>query len=85
MKTVLKKTVLEKLMKERGYDERSLSKVMGVAPSTVYRILKDERGVGGEIIPKLLKAFNLTEDDFGMLFIFQESLPYDNGREGVSK
>mgnify|MGYP001484044960 CR=1 FL=1 len=84
MKTVLNKTALEVLMKERGFDERSLAKEMGVAPSTVYRILKDERGVGGELIPKLLKAFDLSEKDFDKLFIFNEVLPYSNGK-GVAK
>lgn len=81
MKTVLNKTALEILMKERGLDERSLAKEMGVAPSTIYRILKDERGVGGEIIPKLLKAFDLSEKDFDKLFIFNEVLPYSNSKE----
>lgn len=81
MKTVLNKTALEILMKERGLDERSLAKEMGVAPSTIYRILKDERGVGGEIIPKLLKAFDLSEKDFDKLFIFNEVLPYSNEKE----
>lgn len=81
MKTVLNKTALEVLMKERGFDERSLAKEMGVAPSTVYRILKDERGVGGELIPKLLKAFDLSEKDFDKLFIFNEVLPYSNRKE----
>lgn len=83
MKTVLNKTALEVLMKERGFDERSLAKEMGVAPSTVYRILKDERGVGGEIIPKLLKAFDLSEKDFDKLFIFNEVLPYSNRKEAT--
>ena len=83
MKTVLNKTTLEILMKERGLDERSLAKEMGVAPSTIYRILKDERGVGGEIIPKLLKAFDLSEKDFDKLFIFNEVLPYSNRKEAA--
>lgn len=81
MKTVLNKNALESLMKERGLDERSLAKEMGVAPSTIYRILKDERGVGGELIPKLLKAFDLSEKDFDKLFIFNEVLPYSNRKE----
>ena len=81
MKTALRKAALEKMMKDFNHDERSLAKEMGVAPSTVYRILKDERGVGGEIIPKLLKAFNLSERDFDKLFIFIDVLPYSNGQE----
>lgn len=81
MKTALKKATLEKMMKEFNYDERSLAKEMGVAPSTIYRILKDERGVGGELIPKLLKAFDLSEGDFDKLFIFIDVLPYSNSKE----
>ena len=79
MKTYLKKKAIIDLMSENGDDAYSLAKRMGVAPSTIYRILNGDRGVGGELIPKLLKAFNLSERDFDKLFIFSESLPYSNG------
>ncbi|MGX7133122.1 helix-turn-helix domain-containing protein [Enterococcus songbeiensis] len=85
MKTILNKMALKKMMKAKGYDERSLAKTMGVAPSTIYRILKDERGVGGELIPKLLVAFDLTEKDFDKLFIFNKVLPYVNDGEEAKK
>ncbi|MDT2776624.1 helix-turn-helix domain-containing protein [Enterococcus thailandicus] len=78
MKTLLKQKELHSLMKREGDDPYSLAKRMGVAPSTVYRILNGDRGVGGELIPKLLKAFNLSEEDFDKLFIFSEVLPKSN-------
>lgn len=78
MKTALDLKALKRLMKEKGLDEQSLAKKMNVAPSTVYRIMKNERGVGGEIIPKLLTAFDLSEKDFDKLFIFNEVLPKSN-------
>ncbi|OJG35594.1 hypothetical protein RV00_GL002779 [Enterococcus devriesei] len=65
-------------MDESDLDARELAKKMNVAPSTVYRIINGDRGAGGELIPKLLKAFDLSEKDFDKLFIFSEVLPYDN-------
>lgn len=79
MKTLLNKKAVKELMINNNYDAYSLAEKMGVAPSTVYRILSGDRGVGGELIPKLLIAFNLTERDFDKLFIFSEVLPKSNG------
>lgn len=70
MKILLKLDVLNKMMDEAGLDTRELAKRMDVAPSTVYRIINGDRGAGGEFIPKLLKAFGLSEKDFDKLFIF---------------
>lgn len=83
MKILLKQNVFEKLMQDNDFDPYSLAKKMNVAPSTVYRIMNGDRGVGGELIPKLLKAFNFSEKDFDKLFIFSEVLPYDNSNKEV--
>lgn len=84
MKTLLKQEKLYSLMQSKGDDPYSLAKRMNVAPSTVYRILNGDRGIGGELIPKLLKAFDLSEKDFDKLFIFSEVLPKNN-RQGIAK
>ncbi|WP_373749640.1 helix-turn-helix domain-containing protein [Jeotgalibaca porci] len=78
MKTLLNKKAVRELMLTNDYDAYSLAEKMNVAPSTIYRILNGDRGVGGELIPKLLKAFDLTEKDFDKLFIFSEMLPFSN-------
>ncbi|WP_313627552.1 helix-turn-helix domain-containing protein [Enterococcus italicus] len=81
MKTLLRISELNQLMKINNDDVYSLAKRMNVAPSTVYRILNGDRGVGGELIPKLLNAFDLSEKDFDKLFIFTTSLPKSNIKE----
>lgn len=81
MKTLLKQDELNYLMQSKGDDPYSLARRMDVAPSTVYRILNGDRGIGGELIPKLLKAFELSEKDFDKLFIFSEVLPKNNRKE----
>lgn len=83
MKTLLKPDELNSLMQSKGDDPYSLARRMDVAPSTVYRILNGDRGIGGELIPKLLKAFELSEKDFDKLFIFSEVLPKNNRKEVV--
>ena len=79
MKTVLKKESLSELMANSNHDVYSLAKVMNVSPSTIYRIINGDRGVGSDMIAKLLKAFDLSEKDFDKLFIFIEELPNGNG------
>ena len=76
MKTLLNKQAMERLMESKNY---SLAKRMNVAPSTIYRILNGDRGVGSDLIAKLLRAFDLSEKDFDKLFIFSEVLPNVNG------
>lgn len=83
MKTLLKQDELNSLMQSKGDDPYSLARRMDVAPSTVYRILNGDRGIGGELIPKLLKAFELSEKDFDKLFIFSKVLPKNNRKEVV--
>ncbi len=59
-------------MQRNNYTFYSLADEMGVAPSTLYRVVKGERGVGSSFIVKLLKAFGLDEDGFSKLFEFAE-------------
>ncbi|EOH95276.1 helix-turn-helix domain-containing protein [Enterococcus pallens] len=72
MKIVLNKRALKHMMKQNGDDVYSLASRMAVAPSTVYRILNGERGVGSQLIAKLLWAFDLSEKDFDKLFILSQ-------------
>lgn len=51
MKTLLKQDELNSLMQSKGDDPYSLARRMDVAPSTVYRILNGDRGIG-EVLPK---------------------------------
>lgn len=69
MKIVLNKEALKNLMVQNKEDVYSLAKRMEVAPSTIYRILSGERGVGSQMIAKLLWAYSLSEKDFDKLFI----------------
>ena len=85
MKTVLKKESLSELMTKSNHDVYSLAKVMSVSPSTIYRIINGDRGVGSDMIAKLLKAFDLSEKDFDKLFIFTGMLPNDNGNDSKQK
>lgn len=85
MKTVLKKESLSDLMKQSNHDVYSLAKVMSVSPSTIYRIINGDRGVGSDMIAKLLKAFDLSEKDFDKFFIFTGTLPNDNGDNSKQK
>lgn len=85
MKTVLKKESLSDLMNRSNHDVYSLAKVMNVSPSTIHRIINGDRGVGSDMIVKLLKAFDLSEKDFDKLFIFIETLPNDNDNKSKQK
>ena len=85
MKTVLKKESLSDLMVKSHHDVYSLAKVMSVSPSTIYRIINGDRGVGSDMIAKLLKAFDLSEKDFDKLFIFTGTLPNDNSDNSKQK
>ncbi|GCF94237.1 hypothetical protein NRIC_21280 [Enterococcus florum] len=72
MRIVLKKAVLEGMMAQYGDDVYSLAKRMEVAPSTIYRILNGDRGIGNDLIVKFMKAFDLSEKEFDTLFVFSE-------------
>ncbi|MGM0214178.1 helix-turn-helix domain-containing protein [Enterococcus sp. AZ109] len=69
MKIVLKKTNLKYMMRENGDDVYSLATRMNVPPSTIYRIFNGDRGVGSQMIAKLLLAYDLSEQDFYRLFM----------------
>jgi len=72
MKVILNKSALIDYMKEYDDDVYSLAKRIDVAPSTIYRVIKGERSVGSFLIPKLLQAFDLNEENFAELFIFDD-------------
>lgn len=72
MKIILNKQALERMMQQNGEDVYALASRMGVAPSTIYRILSGDRGVGSQLIAKLLWAFELSEKDFDKLFVVSQ-------------
>ncbi|MEO1769258.1 MULTISPECIES: transcriptional regulator [Enterococcus] len=72
MKIRLNKLELERMMRQNGDDVYSLAGRMEVAPSTIYRILNGDRGVGSQLIAKLLLAFELSEKDFDKLFVLSQ-------------
>lgn len=51
---------------------------MNVVLLIVYRILNGDCGIGGELILKLFKVFDLFEKDFDKFFIFSEVLLKNN-------
>ena len=85
MKIVLKKNILQELMEEYELTVYGLADKLDVAPTTIYRIMNGSRGVGNDMIAKLLNAFGLSEDDFNKLFILQESLPKGNEKHENKK
>ncbi len=72
MSVGLKSKVLRRYMDSHNFTVCSLADAMDVAPSTLYRIVKGERGVGSSFIAKLLHAFELTEEDFSKFFVLEE-------------
>lgn len=70
MKVLLNKCAFGEYMKQYGDDVYSLSERIDIAPSTIYRVLNGERGIGSSLIPKLLNAFELNAKDFDKLFYF---------------
>ena len=80
LKIVLKNNALEEFMNKKNLNVYSLAKMLDVAPSTIYRILNGSRGIGNDMIAKLLFALGLNESDFDKLFILVESLPCGNDK-----
>lgn len=72
MEIILNKQALKRMMKQNGDDVYSLASRIGVAPSTIYRLLNGDRGVGSQLIAKLLWAYELSEKDFDKLFIISQ-------------
>jgi len=68
----LKKEVFLGYMDNNNFTVYSLAAAMNVAPSSLYRIIKGERRVGATLIDKLLRVFDLTEEDFATFFVIQE-------------
>lgn len=83
MKILLKQDELNFLMQLKGDELYSLARRMNVALSIVYRILNGDRRIGGELLPKLLKAFERSEKNFEKLFIFSKVLLKNNRKESA--
>lgn len=83
MKIVLKNGVLQELMEQYDLSVYGLAEKLEVAPTTIYRIMNGSRGLGNDMIAKLLNTFALSEADFDKLFILQTELPKGNGKEVI--
>lgn len=78
-KVLLKKEYFHELLESKGMTITGLSRVMDVNPSTIYRMLNQETEASSNVIAKMMTAFNLSEADFGKLFIFKSTLLKSNG------
>ncbi|MDY4026096.1 MAG: helix-turn-helix domain-containing protein [Enterococcus avium] len=83
MKIVLKNGVLQELMEQYDLSVYGLAEKLEVAPTTIYRIMNGSRGIGNDMIAKLLNTFALSEADFDKLFILQTELPKGNSKEVI--
>ena len=83
MKIVLKNGVLQELMEQYDLSVYGLAEKLEVAPTTIYRIMNGSRGLGNDMIAKLLNTFALSEADFDKLFILQTELPKGNSKEMI--
>ena len=81
MKIVLKNGVLQELMEQYDLSVYGLAEKLEVAPTTIYRIMNGSRGLGNDMIAKLLNTFALSEADFDKLFILQTELQKGNSKE----
>ena len=69
----LSKDVLRKYLKENNISEANFAKSIGVAHSTVNRVLNGRRNPGGKFISGVLTKYpDLT---FEKVFIFNNNLP----------
>lgn len=83
-KVILKNDYFHELLKSRGMTITGLSRVMDVNTSTIYRMLNQETEVSSNVIAKMMAAFNLSEADFGKLFIFKSTLLKSNNFKEVN-
>ena len=83
MKIVLKNGVLQELMEQYDLSVYGLAEKLEVAPTTIYRIMNGSRGLGNDMIAKLLNTFALSEADFDKHFILQTELPKGNSKEVI--
>ncbi|KRM79445.1 hypothetical protein FC84_GL001624 [Lapidilactobacillus dextrinicus DSM 20335] len=77
-KVILKNDYFHELLKNKGMTITGLSRIMGVNPSTIYRMMNQETEVSSNVIAKMMAAFGLKEADFGELFIFKSTLLKSN-------
>lgn len=68
--------VLREYLKVNGISEAEFAKKIGVAHSTVNRVLNGKRNPGGKFISGVLKEF--PELTFEKVFIFKLDLPKGN-------
>lgn len=73
-KVILKNDYFHELLKDKGMTITGLSRVMNVNPSTIYRMLNQETETSGNVIARMMAAFDLGEADFSKLFIFKSTL-----------
>ncbi|MGE7114342.1 helix-turn-helix transcriptional regulator [Lysinibacillus sp. NPDC047702] len=69
----IRKDFLSDYLKQNNLTEREFAKLIGVAHSTVNRVLNGKRNPGSKFIAGILKRF--PELTFEELFIFNNNLP----------
>lgn len=69
----LNNTVLREYLKGNGISEAEFASKIGVAHSTVNRVLNGKRNPGGKFISGVLNEF--PDLKFEMVFIFNHELP----------
>lgn len=68
-------------MEEKQWTEQDLAERMGVSYTTVYRVLRDQRGPGNEFIARLLAVTEgLSFDD-----LFTRVQPLPDGNKPVAQ
>lgn len=77
----VKTDFLRKHLKDNGLSEKEFAEIIGVAHSTVNRILNGKRHPGGKFVTGVLSNFNdLT---FDKVFSYDSSLPKGNKKQIV--
>lgn len=72
--------VLRKYLKDNKLSEVQFAEMIGVAHSTVNRVLNGKRNPGSKFIAGVLKNFN--DLNFEQIFSYNKELP--KGKKGVS-
>lgn len=73
---VLKGDELKNYLSDKNISEADFAKEIGVAHSTVNRVLNGKRNPGGKFISGVLSKYN--DLSFEKVFIFQVDLPKGN-------
>ncbi|MGG4039938.1 helix-turn-helix domain-containing protein [Heyndrickxia ginsengihumi] len=76
---LVKAEVLKKYMHEKNLSEKEFADAIGVAHSTVNRILNGKRNPGSKFIAGVLN--NFSELTFDNIFSYDNSLPKGNEKE----